>query len=690
MLQLPHAPATDEAGQIVTTVFSFRSFRTRLLVFLLALMLPVLLGIYMFVNQENNDYTTETINSYLELGADVFDFTREEHKNTLLAITSTMTRDWGFRNAFGSGDPYTIIDAADNILLRSMGAADMMLIASMTGEVIIDTKIQGFQVLEGEWLALMEAAAASDEGVGDAVINVLGVPYQITVIPLFLPTPVAWIFGGFPLDEQFAETVKQSIVSDVSIVEFRQPTSASNPQVSVIASTLPQTDQQLLISHLQVSQISDAETQRVLLGDGDYGTLMRTLYVQSDSSQRSLTDTAVMGSMGAHSPLRIMAVIQKSYNENIDNLEAFQRVLLQFYLFVIGVSLIAVVMLARSVTRPILDLVQRVQRIEAGEYDQSVAVIGRDEISQLAVSVNTMARGLAEKEKVRDLLGKVVSKEIAEELLSKSIQLGGEEKIVTVLFVDIKGFTALCENMAPEKVLTLLNSYLSKITEVIESNNGVVDKYTGDSVMALFGAPISRGNDAYNAVMTTLRIQEALAALNHHNSEAGLLGMDVGVGVHTGLVVAGNLGSRNRLNYTVIGDSVNLSARLEGLTRKYQVPNIISETTRDSAPGFVYRELDFVRVVGRQEPVRLFELIGVEGKVTVAEMHEIKCFERVLAAYRSQQWDQAQDLVDALLQNLPESRRATSLYSVYNARIQNLRQRQLPADWDGVHTFDKK
>jgi adenylate cyclase len=135
----------------VSGFFAFRSFRTRLLVFLLALMLPVLLGIYGFVNRENNAYTADTIDSYLELGADVFDFTREEHKNTLLTITSTMTRDWGFRNAFGTGDPFTIIDAADNILMRSLGAADMMLIASMEGEVIIDTRMQGFEVLEGEW-----------------------------------------------------------------------------------------------------------------------------------------------------------------------------------------------------------------------------------------------------------------------------------------------------------------------------------------------------------------------------------------------------------------------------------------------------------------------------------------------------------------------------------------------------------
>lgn len=661
---------TNALTNALTSVFSFRSFRTRLLVFLLALMMPVLLGIYLFVNRENNEYTTDTIDSYLELGADVFDFTREEHKNTLLAITSTMTRDWGFRNAFGTGDPYTIIDAADNILLRSLGAADMMLIAAMDGEVIIDTKTQGFERLEGEWLTLMNEAANSNDGISAAIINVMGVPYQITVIPLFLPTPVAWIFGGFPLDNRFAATVKQSIVSDVSIVEYTFDTGRA--RINVIASTLQADDQQRLTQQLQLTGMTYTDTQRIILADGEYGTLMRPLYGQPGDE------------------LQIVAVIQKSYNENIENLEAFQRVLLQFYLVVIVVSLLAVVWLARSVTRPILDLATRVKRIESGDYGQSLLVAGHDEIGELAKSVNNMASGLAEKEKVRDLLGKVVSHEIAEELLSKTIVLGGEEKIVTVLFADIKGFTSLCENTPPEKVLTLLNSYLSEITAVIEHHHGVVDKYTGDSVMALFGAPLTRNNDAQNAIHTALAIQNAMTTLNQANRAAGLAEIDAGIGVHTGLVVAGNLGSQNRLNYTVIGDSVNLSARLEGLTRKYFVPNIVSDTTRQNAPGFVYRELDLVRVAGKREPVRIYEVVGREGQISNETMQELAIFTRALACYRARLWDEAEALLSELMDAIAPEQRQWCLYNVYFERIGYLRKRTLSDDWDAVFTFDRK
>ena len=283
-----------------------------------------------------------------------------------------------------------------------------------------------------------------------------------------------------------------------------------------------------------------------------------------------------------------------------------------------------------------------------------------------------------------------MSHEIAEELLSKKIELGGEERIVTVLFADIKGFTTLCETSPPQAVLTLLNRYLSEITKVIEDNHGVVDKYTGDSVMALFGAPLTRPNDAENAVRAALAIQQCMVDLNAINRNAGLAMMEAGIGVHTGLVVAGNLGSQNRLNYTVIGDSVNLSARLEGLTRKYNTANIVSETCLQHAPDFVYQELDLVQVAGKSEPVRIYQVIGAPEQVTQQQQETLRLFADGLASYRAQRWAQATEMFASLQQTLPAEQRAASLYSVYLERILLLQQRTLPADWDAVFIFDRK
>ncbi len=208
--------------------------------------------------------------------------------------------------------------------------------------------------------------------------------------------------------------------------------------------------------------------------------------------------------------------------------------------------------------------------------------------------------------------------------------------------------------------------------------------------MALFGAPLTRGNDAENAVRAALAIQEAMIALNQLHRSEGIPLMEAGIGIHTGLVVAGNLGSQNRLNYTVIGDSVNLAARLEGLTRKYNTPNIVSEHCKTSAPRFVYRELDLVQVAGKREPVRIFEVLGEEAALTPAKQQELSLFAQALAAYRAQQWDQASSLFARLQESLPEAARQNSLFAVYLERLTILPTRRLPSDWEGIFVFDQK
>ena len=651
--------------------FTFRSLRTRLLVFVLALLLPVLLLIYLYVTYQNREYTADTIDSYLALGADVFDFSREEHKDTLLTITSTLTRDWGFRNAFGSGDRRTIRDSAETLLARSFGAAQMMLITDLDGEVIIDTLDQELGRLEGEWRALMEQARQSQDGVADTVMVVDGVPYQMTVVPLFLPTPVAWIFGGFALDEAFVETIKQTIVSDVSILQFRRDSDGVTQEIDMIASTLDAGDRERLPRILD-PDIRD-RSQRLSMQDGDYGSLLRSLYGTPGDS------------------LEVVAAIQRSYDENEANLAVFQQRLLQFYVLVVVLSILAAVVLARSVTEPLLALMGRVRRIDQGDYRDDPEIPqhlreGRDEVARLTQSVESMARGLAERERVRSLLGKVVSHEIADELLSRKLELGGEERVVSVLFADIRGFTALSEGQEPARVLELLNHYLSAVSEAIEDCHGVVDKYTGDAVMALFGAPLRHAEDARNAVQAVSKVMAAVkqAALGH-SDDPEAPGLEVGVGLHTGQVVAGNMGSSNRMNYTVIGDAVNLASRLEGLTRFYQVGNVVSQATREAAgDGFIWRELDLVRVKGRQEAVRIFELLGPVSEVEPARMHAAREFADVLARYRAQDWEGAMQGLQRLHAESPEV-----LYEIYMQRIREL-QVQVPEDWDGTHSFDSK
>ena len=625
------------------------------MVFLLCLLLPVLGGIFYYVNQNNEEYTEETINTYLELGANVFDFTRQQQAYTLEAITASLTWDFGFRSAFAANDPATLFDAALNVLERSLGIADMLMIADLDNQVIIDTELQGGEMLTGTWLELVQEADASEEGIAEKIVTIGEDPFQLIALPLYLPRQVAWIIGGFALDDGFVQQVSDTIVSDVSILRL-QPGQPSE----IVASTLIPTRQPILLEQLQTEADYFDNLQRIDFGDEEYTTLLRSLYQDPLSGGE------------------VLAVIQRSYDENNENVLQFRNLLIQFYSLVIVLSLIAVIYLARSITNPLSHLANAVKRIEAGDYAKQVPVRSRDELGELADSVNSMASGLAEKEKVRDLLGKVVSHQIAEELLSNPVELGGEERTATILFSDIRGFTSYCEDLPPQQVLRELNKVLSCISDIVEAHNGVVDKFQGDAVMALFGAPVSSRDDAANAMAAGLEIIAAVGSAENPLSAC--------VGINTGLVVAGNLGSANRLNYSVIGDAVNLAARLEGLTRLYNVANIVSAASKAAAPEFVYRELDEVQVVGKNRSVSIYELVGTADTVTPAKQEELALFASALAAYRQQDWLRAREQFTQLLETCDN----THLHQVFLQRIKHYEDNPPGPDWQGVYTFDKK
>jgi adenylate cyclase len=222
-----------------------------------------------------------------------------------------------------------------------------------------------------------------------------------------------------------------------------------------------------------------------------------------------------------------------------------------------------------------------------------------------------MSDGLAERDRVRDLLGKVVSPEIAAQLLRAGIVLGGEEREVTILFSDLRNFTALSETLPPAAVLALLNRYLDRMSAVVEAHGGVIDKYIGDALMALFGAPLADPAAADHALDAALAMDASLRAFNAELAAEGRAPLAFGIGLNTARVVAGNMGSRRRLNYTVIGDGVNVAARLEDLTKTpaYRARILVGEATLRAAqiPRAV-RPLGEVSVKGRAEPVRIFAL----------------------------------------------------------------------------------
>ncbi len=235
-------------------------------------------------------------------------------------------------------------------------------------------------------------------------------------------------------------------------------------------------------------------------------------------------------------------------------------------------------LLARGLTGPVVRLTSATRRVAGGDYEVEVPVESNDEIGTLARAFNEMTEGLRLKERYRGVLNKVVSPEVATELMAGEVVLGGETRQATVLFGDLRGFTATTSTMEPQSVIRLLNECMEVLSDAVERAGGVVDKFVGDEIMAIFGAPIARSDDAVRAVRAALEMQEALTRLNGVRTERGEPVLGLGIGINTGEVVAGNMGSPNRLNYTVVGSTVNLAARLCSSAEPGEV--LIGEATR--------------------------------------------------------------------------------------------------------------
>ena len=261
--------------------------------------------------------------------------------------------------------------------------------------------------------------------------------------------------------------------------------------------------------------------------------------------------------------------------------------------------------------------------------------------------------------------------------------MDGESRELTVLFADVRGFTAISEQMTPQELREYINLYLTAMSEDIrDSHGGTLDKYIGDAVMAFWGAPVAFADHAGRAVSSALLMQLSAARLNQQFQARGWPPLHIGIGLNSGLMHVGDMGSRIRRAYTVMGDAVNLGARLEGITKVYGVGIAVSEFTRAQAPQFAYRELDRVRVKGKTEPVAIFEPRCLLADADCAELALLASWSRVLELLRARDWDGA----EAILLALPDD----GLRRLYGARLQQYRATPPGADWDGVTTFETK
>ncbi len=292
------------------------------------------------------------------------------------------------------------------------------------------------------------------------------------------------------------------------------------------------------------------------------------------------------------------------------------------------------------------------------------------------------------KRQLAHLFGQYVPPELVEEMSKKmdEIKLDGEMREMSVLFSDVRGFTTISESLEPKELTDYINAFLTPITRVIHDNRGTIDKYMGDAVMAFWGAPLEDKQHALHALNSAIDIVKRMKSLRKEFSEKQWPEIYVGIGVNSGVMNVGNKGSEFRVDYTILGDAVNLGSRLEGLTKVYGVDIITSEYTKHAVPEFEYRELDRVRVKGKNKPVTIFEPLGLLENVSKSEKKLLRQFHIGITQYRAQNWDAAEREVFALSQLDPESK----LYKIYLDPITHYRENPPAKDWDGSFTHTSK
>jgi adenylate cyclase len=292
------------------------------------------------------------------------------------------------------------------------------------------------------------------------------------------------------------------------------------------------------------------------------------------------------------------------------------------------------------------------------------------------------------KRQITNRFGEYIPKELVEEMAQNpdAVNMEGDSRQMTVLFSDVRSFTTISEGLDPKQLSDLMNNYLTPMTNVIQSERGTIDKYIGDAIMCFWGAPLPDNQHAAHGVNAALDMQKKVRELWPEFEKRGWPKLEIGVGLNTGTMSVGNMGSSFRRAYTVMGDAVNLASRLEGITKEYGVGIVVSESVVKGAPGFVYRELDRIRVKGKLEPVTIYEPIGRAGEVSKEGLDEVDTFHRALDFYRSQRWDDADMMASRAQRFNPEHK----LYKLFKERTNALRKNPPAANWDGVFTFEHK
>ncbi|NOD95086.1 HAMP domain-containing protein [Ruegeria sp. HKCCD4884] len=353
--------------------------------------------------------------------------------------------------------------------------------------------------------------------------------------------------------------------------------------------------------------------------------------------------------------------------------------------------------LTKSLVRPVRLLRDRTKAVEVGDLSQDIPVTSTDEIADLSRSFNNMLEGLRSKERMQSMFGQYVDPRVVKAMLdeggAETSLVTGDRKVVTVFFSDIAGFTQMGERLSPVGLVRLMNEYFTLASKPIAERDGVIDKYIGDMIMAFWSPPfVAEGNQARLACEAAIQQLAQLEVLRGQLQDItglrkGIPEVDIRIGLATGEAVVGSIGSEYAKNFTVMGDTVNLGARLETANKVYGTKILICEHTKASAEKAIeVREIDSINVKGKTEPLRVFELLGLAGGLSKTDAEARAAFETGLAAYRGQDWDLAEEAFKACLDVKADDQPS----KLFLRRVSRLRSSPQHAEWDSVWNLSEK
>lgn len=566
--------------------------RTRIFLAFSALILAVLLAMLGFTQFFISRDAGRTLNRELLTTGEVFKGLLMERAARLKTNSMLLASDFALKSVIAthfepsSYDQATLASAALNY--RSRIDVGLLWITDETGTLLVSPSNTGLHNRSIAALAPLKQAIETQDAAA-AIGAVDGVLFQLVAVPVFAPDVIGFLLLGQPIDDIFAAYLKRATGSDISFLT----------QERVFASSWRQQARERFVP---------AGTARSeLLAATAVGTATR---LTMDDERFVALALPIEASL----PQPLFALMQGSYDQALAPLRDLQRRIIIMGTAALAAALLIGIGLAGGITSPLQSLVAGMREVLKGNLHYRARIQRDDEIGFLARSFNDMVGGLEERERIRDTFGRFVSHDVAEAVLAGRVPLEGERREVSILFQDIRGFTALSETRDPAALLQLLNQFFTEVVAAVEAEGGVVKQFLGDGVMALFGAPQPCADHAQRAVRAALGIVNRLHGLNEQLQGRGLAALQIGVGIHSGSVVAGLIGPDSRMEYGVVGDAVNLASRIEALTKDLHATILVSkEISAQLGPAFRLGRTAVLPVKGRKHPVDVVEVLGIDA-----------------------------------------------------------------------------